>query len=326
MENVTEQVNINVIYHNVDNYGYDIEKSVLFHTVAIVFSCLLLVIMMVLNIPALIAYIQLHRYKLRKRPMSALSLIMSDLLAACVYLPVLIAVLHGGEGSKCSRLCSALLSLEKAQVTTSVWGTTIVIYSRYILIVRNQQPNTKLYVALLFVWILSVTIGTVSLFLIESSHLQSGECVCHLTTSDHGIYNLIFVAVFIVFCFILPTTMTFTLCSLIFQNSRRQLKAFCIDQTHISSNRESSESLTHIITPQDQYKVPATLYKLMLVMYVFLISPYFVTICCQPWANGRSTLIPTSCTSSLSFSSTSTVSVTCWFILIPTKNFGRLYL
>ena len=149
-------------------------STLLFRTVATIFCSILIILILFLNLPLLFTILHLNRRRLKPAHIIILSLTTADVLAACVYLPVLIVVLHRGEDIECYGICMTLVTLEKGSIAASVWGIVLIGLDRYMFVVKHSSYRTKMtlkkaYVGIAFVWTFAVMFGIFPYFLATST-------------------------------------------------------------------------------------------------------------------------------------------------------------
>ena len=298
MESVWDVNMSSVTIHNllVDTTSFKDNIS-FFQAVATVYSCVLITVIICLYLPLFVIIGHMDKYKIKPIHMLILHQGSVDVLAAVVYLPVLIMVLHHGETAACDKSCTTLVTIEKIQISASMWSILLISVDKYMNNVKcdsyKQMINkTKILLCIISVWILAGIFGLFAYFLSNNSQHITGECICHLSDKVFGFLNLSYSASFIVMCFVITMVIVSMVNSI-------QITMPCVTKHHsvqsvevtnVSSSRQSlvqgmdiepfntMQSLNHDVSKEMDLFKTFRLNMVILITFIVLTFPYFIII------------------------------------------------
>jgi hypothetical protein len=152
----------------------------------------------------------LNKYKFKPTHLIILNVATVDICIISIYLPLLLLSMfqHACNPS----YCALLMSVEKALFAGEMWSVVLVSGDRYLFIVKHTNYKQKMsrrrsITCIILVWLIIGSFSAISSVMAMCTTQNPTDCEeCHFTQLNFGFYNLLFTALYITMCLILPIT------------------------------------------------------------------------------------------------------------------------
>jgi hypothetical protein len=205
-QNLTNFTDDNM-HSNTSMTGEPPDKTLLY--VILGYAMVLIISTIILNSLLYFTILYLNRRRLKPAHVFILNVATVDVCITIIYTPLLTVNLLNHN---CNHgYCAVLMSLEKALFAGEMWAVALVSGDRYLYVVKHSQYKAKMtmrraFISVMGMWITIITFGCISSLLTICTEQSTGKCLCHITHFNFGFFKLMYTAVYITLCLILPVT------------------------------------------------------------------------------------------------------------------------